>query len=108
LNVNSDTESNTDLDTVSSIESTDEPIFRLTTKNITRKSTSQKIVKALKPTNTVNLTIIMPERDTEIEYENWTIEIISLIKAFYAITSTTNLNKDQSSYDRAMKGPEAS
>jgi hypothetical protein len=47
----------------------------------------------------------MPEHDTEVEYEDWTIEVISLARAFYATTSTTGLNNDQSSYDRAMKDP---
>jgi hypothetical protein len=47
----------------------------------------------------------MPERDTEVEYEDWTIEVLSLVKAFYA--TTTGYNNNQSSYDRAMKGPEA-
>jgi hypothetical protein len=51
----------------------------------------------------------MPERDTEVEYEDWTTEVISPVKAFYAITTTTTgLNDDQSSYDRTMKGPEVS
>ena len=48
----------------------------------------------------------MPERDIEVEYEDWTTEVLSLVKAFYVIT--TGYNDDQSSYDRAMKGPEAS
>jgi hypothetical protein len=48
----------------------------------------------------------MPERNTEVEYEDWTIEVLSLTKAFYAIT--TGYNDNQPSYDRAMKGPEVS
>jgi hypothetical protein len=48
----------------------------------------------------------MPKRDTEIEYEDWTTEILSPAKAYYAITK--GYNNDQSSYDRAMKGPEVS
>jgi hypothetical protein len=46
----------------------------------------------------------MPEHDTEVEYEDWTTEVIPPARAFYA-TSTTGLNDDQSSYDRAMKDP---
>jgi hypothetical protein len=73
---------------------------------MTRKSTSQEVVGASKSTNTVNLAIVMPERDTEVEYEDWTIEVLSPVKAFYA--TTTGYNDNQSSYDRAMKGPEIS
>jgi hypothetical protein len=51
-------------------------------------------VRALKSTKTVDLAIIMPEYDTEIEYEDWTIEIISSVKAFYVTTSITDLNND--------------
>jgi hypothetical protein len=75
---------------------------------MTRKSTSQKAVGASKSTNTVDLAIVMPERDTEIEYEDWTTEVLSPAKAFYATTATTGYNNDQPSYDRAMKGPEIS
>ena len=74
---------------------------------MTRKSTSQEAVGASKSTNTVDLAIVMPERDTEVEYEDWTTEVLSPARAFYATTSTTGLNDDQPSYDRAMKGPEA-
>jgi hypothetical protein len=50
---------------------------------------------ALKPTNTVDLAIVMLERDTEVEYEDWTTEVIPSVKAFYAtITTTTGLNDD--------------
>jgi hypothetical protein len=49
----------------------------------------------------------MPERDTEIEYENWTTEILSPAKAYYATTTTTDYNDNQPSYDKAIKGPEA-
>jgi hypothetical protein len=73
---------------------------------MTRKSTSQEAVGASKSTNTVDLAIVMPERDTEIEYEDWTTEVLSLVKAFYAIT--TGYNNDQPSYDKAIKGPEIS
>ena len=73
---------------------------------MTRKSTSQEAVGASKSTNTVDLAIVMPERDTEVEYEDWTTEVLSPAKAFYV--TTTDYNDDQSSYDRAMKGPEAS
>jgi hypothetical protein len=45
---------------------------------------------ALKSINIVNLAIIMLERDTEVEYEDWTIEILFLIKAFYVITTGYN------------------
>jgi hypothetical protein len=73
---------------------------------MTRKSTSQEVVGASKSTNTVDLAIVMPERDTEIEYEDWTIKVLSPVKAFYA--TTTDYNNNQSSYDRAIKGPEIS
>ena len=53
---------------------------------MTRKSTLQKAIKALKSTNIIDLAIIMPERDTEVEYEDWTTEILSLVKVFYATT----------------------
>jgi hypothetical protein len=46
----------------------------------------------------------MPERDIEVEYEDWTTEVLSLVKVFYV--TTTGYNDDQPSYDRAMKGPE--
>ena len=60
---------------------------------------------ASKSTNTVNLAIVIPEHDTEIEYEDWTTEVILPARAFYATTTyTTGLN-NQSSYDRAMKDP---
>jgi hypothetical protein len=49
----------------------------------------------------------MLERDTEVEYEDWTTEVLFLAKAYYAITTMTGYNDDQLSYDRAMKGPEA-
>jgi hypothetical protein len=81
---------------------TDQPIFRPTTRSMTRKSTSQEAVGASKSTNTVDLAIVMPEHDTEVEYEDWTTEVIPSARAFYA-TSTTGLNNDQPSYDRAMK-----
>src|SRR5713101_287260 len=46
----------------------------------------------------------MPERDTEVEYEDWKTEVIPPARAFYATTiSTTGLNDDQPSYDRAIK-----
>jgi hypothetical protein len=48
----------------------------------------------------------MPERDTEVEYEDWTTEVLSPVQAFYAAI-TTGYNDDQPSYDRAIKGPEA-
>jgi hypothetical protein len=51
----------------------------------------------------------MLERDTKVEYEDWTIEILLLVQAHYAVTAITkNYNNDQSSYDKAMKGPEIS
>jgi hypothetical protein len=72
---------------------------------MTRKSMLQKIVKMLKSTNTVNLAIVMPKHDTKIEYEDWTTEVISLVRAFYVTTIyTTGLN-DQSLYDKIMKDP---
>ena len=50
----------------------------------------------------------MPERDTEVEYEDWTTEVLLLAQAYYAATATTkDYNEDQPSYDRAIKGPEA-
>jgi hypothetical protein len=107
-NAESDAESDTDLNAESSIESTDQPTFRPTTRSMTRKSTSQEAVGASKSTNTVDLAIVMPERDTEVEYEDWTTEVLSLAKAYYATTATTGYNDDQPSYDRAIKGPEAS
>jgi hypothetical protein len=32
---------------------------------------------------------IMPERDREVEYEDWTTEVLSPARAFYATTTTT-------------------
>jgi hypothetical protein len=47
----------------------------------------------------------MLEHDIEIEYEDWTTEVISPARAFYATTTyITGLN-DQPSYDRAIKDP---
>jgi hypothetical protein len=70
-NAESDAESDTDLNAESSIESTDQPTnFRPTTRSMTRKSTSQEAVGALKSTNIIDLAIVMPERDTEVEYED--------------------------------------
>jgi hypothetical protein len=35
----------------------------------------------------------MPEHDTEVEYEDWTTEVIPLARAFYTTTTyTTGLN----------------
>jgi hypothetical protein len=73
---------------------------------MTRKSTLQEAVGASKSTNTVDLAIVMSERDIEVEYEDWTTEILSLVKAYYAIITTTGYNNNQPSYDRAMKGSE--
>jgi hypothetical protein len=84
---------------------TDQPIFRPTTRSMTRKSTLQEAVGALKSTNTINLAIVMPKYDTKVEYEDWTIEIIPSVRAFYATTFITSLNNDQPSYDRAIKDP---
>jgi hypothetical protein len=64
-------------------------------------------VGASKSTNTVDLAIVMPERDIEVEYEDWTIEVLFPAKAYYAIITTTGYNNNQSSYDRAIKDPEA-
>jgi hypothetical protein len=106
-NAESDTESDTDSNAESSIESTDQPTFRPTTRSMTRKSTLQETVGASKSTNTVDLAIVMPERDTEVEYEDWTTEVLPA-QAYYAATVTTKgYNDDQPSYNRAMKGPEA-
>jgi hypothetical protein len=102
----SDAESDTDSNAESSIELIDQPTFRPTTRSMTRKSTLQKAVGASKSTNTIDLAIVMPERDTEVEYEDWTIKVLFPVKAFYA--TTTGYNDNQSSYDKAMKGPEAS
>jgi hypothetical protein len=86
----SNAESDTDLNAESSIESTDQPTnFRPTTRSMTRKSTSQEAVGASKSTNTVDLAIVMPERDTEVEYEDWTTEVLPLVQAYYAVTATT-------------------
>jgi hypothetical protein len=106
----SNAESDTDLNAESSIKSTDQPInFRPTIRSMTRKSTSQKVVEASKSTNTVDLAIVMSERDIKIEYEDWTTEVLLPAQAHYAATATTkDYNDNQSSYDRAMKGPEIS
>jgi hypothetical protein len=63
-------------------------------------------VGASKSTKTADLAIVMPERDVEVEYEDWTTEVLFPAQAFYAAT-TTGYNDDQLSYDRAMKGLEA-
>jgi hypothetical protein len=48
----------------------------------------------------------MLERDIEVEYEDWTTEVL-LTQAYYAATATTKgYNDNQSLYDRAIKGPE--
>jgi hypothetical protein len=37
----------------------------------------------------------MPERDTEIEYEDWTIEVLLSAQAYYAVIATTkDYNED--------------
>jgi hypothetical protein len=56
---------------------------------MTRKSTSQEAVGASKSTNTVDLVIVMPERDIEVEYEDWTTEVLLPVQAYYAATATT-------------------
>jgi hypothetical protein len=62
---------------------------------MTRKSTSQEAVGALKSINTVDLAIIMLERDTEVEYEDWTTEVLLSAQAYYAATATTkDYNED--------------
>jgi hypothetical protein len=64
-------------------------------------------VGASKLTNTVDLVIVMPERDIEVEYEDWMTEVLPLAQAYYAATATTKgYNDDQSSYDKAIKGLE--
>jgi hypothetical protein len=88
-NAESDAESDTDSNAESSIESTNQPTFRPTIRSMTRKSTSQEAVGASKSTNTIDLAIVMPERDIEVEYEDWTIEVLSLAKTYYAIIITT-------------------
>jgi hypothetical protein len=45
----------------------------------------------------------MPEHDTEVEYEDWTTEVILSIRAFYAIITYITGFNDQSLYDRAIK-----
>jgi hypothetical protein len=86
----SNAESDTDLNAESSIELTDQSTnFRPTTRSMTRKSTLQEAVGASKSTNTVDLAIVMPERDTEVEYEDWTTEVLLLAQAYYAATATT-------------------
>lgn len=98
-NAESDAESNAESDTnsnaESSIESTDQPTnFRPTTRSMTRKSTSQEAMGTSKSTNTVNLAIVMLERDTEVEYEDWTTEVLSA-QAYYTVTATTkDYNED--------------
>ena len=73
---------------------------------MTRKSTLQEVMGASKPTNIVDLAIVMLERDIEVEYEDWTTEVLLSAQAYYAAT-TKGYNDNQPSYDRAMKGPEA-
>jgi hypothetical protein len=64
-------------------------------------------MRASKSTNTIDLAIVMPERDIKVEYEDWTTEILLSIQAYYAATAITKgYNEDQSSYNRAIKGPE--
>jgi hypothetical protein len=76
---------------------------------MTRKSTSQEAVEASKSINTIDLAIVMPERDIEIEYEDWTIEVLLLVQTHYAATAITKgYNNNQSSYNRAIKDPEIS
>src|SRR5271169_3582379 len=67
-------------------EPTEKPTFRPTTRSMTRKSTSQEAVEVSEPIKTADLAIVMPERDPEIEYENWTTEVLTSAKAFYATT----------------------
>jgi len=51
----------------------------------------------------------MPERDTKVEYEDWTIKVLLPTQAYYAATAITKgYNDNQPSYDKAIKGPEAS
>jgi hypothetical protein len=56
---------------------------------MTRKSTLQEAVGASKSTNTVDLAIVMLERDTEVEYEDWTTEVLPSVQVYYAVTATT-------------------
>jgi hypothetical protein len=66
-------------------------------------------MEASKSTNTINLAIVIPERDIKVEYENWTTEILPSIQTYYAATATTkNYNDNQFSYDKTIKGPEIS
>jgi hypothetical protein len=88
-NVESDAESDTDSNAESSIELIDQSTFRPTTRSMTRKSTSQEAVRASKSTNIVDLAIVMPERDTEVEYEDWTTEVLPPAQAYYAATAIT-------------------
>jgi hypothetical protein len=95
-NAESDAESDTDSNAESSIESTDQPTnFRPTTRSMTRKSTSQEVMGASKSINIIDLAIVMPERDTKVEYEDWTTEVLLLAQAYYAATATTkSYNED--------------
>jgi hypothetical protein len=47
----------------------------------------------------------MPEYDTEVEYEDWTTEVIPPARAFYTTTTYITSLNDQPSYDRVMKDP---
>jgi len=52
-------------------------------------------VGASKSTNTVNLVIVMPERDTKIEYEDWTTEVLLSAQTYYTATAITkDYNED--------------
>jgi len=57
------------------------------------------------PTNTVDLAIVIPERDPEVEYEDWTIEVLLPAQTFYAATITKDYNDDQSSLRKSDEGP---
>ena len=59
--------------------------LRPTTRSITRKSKASAAVGVSKPDGTMDLAIVLLERDPETEEEGWTTEVINPAVAMYAI-----------------------
>jgi hypothetical protein len=79
-----------------------------TTRSMTRNSALQEAVGAANTPSTMDFAIIVPERDQDVEYEDWTVQTMPIEQPTAKALHTSMVNDDQPSYNKAMKGPEAS
>ena len=78
-------EANTQSNADSEGESVARIPLRPTTRSMTRKSKASAAVGVSKPDGTMDLAIVLPERDPETEEEGWTTEVANPAVAMYAI-----------------------